>query len=68
MKIFLVINLLFILLFSNFSYSQENPYRKINKTYYPDGTIKTEGDYLYDKLDGHYKEFYPNGNLWKDWN
>lgn len=47
---------------------QENPYRKTNKTFYPDGTLKTEGDYLYDQLDGHYKEYYPNGALWKDWN
>ncbi len=27
--------------------------------------LKTEGDYLYDRLDGHYKEFYPMENFGK---
>ena len=60
--------LLLVGLFSQITMPQENPYRKTNKTFYPDGTLKTEGDYLYDQLDGHYKEYYPNGALWKDWN
>jgi hypothetical protein len=66
-KIFLLIVILIILL-TSLSFPQENPYRKVSKTYYPNGTIKTEGEYLYNDLDGHYKEYYASGKLWKDWN
>jgi hypothetical protein len=40
---------------------------EVKRTYYPNGNIKTEGEYWYDRLDGIYKEFYPNSKLWKEW-
>ena len=46
---------------------QEDSGTKVVKTYYPNGVLKTEGQYWYDKLDGFYREYYPNGKLWKDW-
>src|SRR3989304_8535694 len=49
------------------TFAQQLSGTKVVKTYYPNGMIKTEGDYLYDQLDGYYKEYYPNGKLWKDW-
>ena len=49
------------------SIAQELPGTKVVKTHYPNGVLKTEGQYWYDKLDGFYKEYYPNGKIWKDW-
>ncbi len=36
------------------------------KTFFPNGTIKTEGTYVKGELNGIYKEYYPNGRLWTD--
>ncbi|MGB5895114.1 MAG: hypothetical protein WBG58_13135, partial [Ignavibacteriaceae bacterium] len=40
---------------------------EVKRTYYPNGNIKTEGEYWYDRLNGIYKEFYLNSKLWKEW-
>ncbi|MDX1372953.1 MAG: hypothetical protein R3321_10810, partial [Nitrososphaeraceae archaeon] len=57
-----------LFLFGTTVFAQTLSGTEVKKTYYPNGIIKTEGDYWYDQLHGKYKEYYPNGTLWKEWN
>ena len=51
--------LIFIFFLSSFIYGQNG----IIKTYYPDGTPRTETSYVNDILDGDKIMYYPNGNI-----
>ena len=51
--------LIFIFFLSSFIYGQNG----IIRTYYPDGTPRTETSYVNDILDGDKIMYYPNGNI-----
>ena len=51
--------LLLVLFISSFVYGQNG----IIKTYYADGTVRTETSYVNDVLDGDAIMYYPNGNI-----
>jgi Uncharacterized protein conserved in bacteria len=59
------LNLLFILVLSFGIFAQGE--KEVRKTFYPNGKVETEGEYLDGKLDGYYREYYPTGVLWKEW-
>jgi len=59
--------LLFLIISTNHLLPQKLSGTEVKKTYYANGTIKTEGDYWYDRLQGFYREYYPTGQLWKEW-
>ena len=62
-KIFL---LLILITFSGQAQQLSNV--EVKKTFYPNGNIKTEGEYQDNILTGLYREYYLNGKLWKQWN
>ena len=41
--------------------------KEIKKTFYPNGNVKSIGEYANDLRHGSYQKFYESGSLWKDW-
>jgi len=40
----------------------------IRRTYYPGGILESEGTYINNKLNGSYKKYYLNAQLWEEYN
>ena len=59
--------LIFVITYSGHLLPQILSGTEVKKTFYPNGTIKTEGEYWYDRLHGFYREYYSTGQLWKEW-
>ncbi|MBK6915312.1 MAG: hypothetical protein IPH11_17215 [Ignavibacteriales bacterium] len=64
---FILTLIYFFFVFISFSTAQKLSGTEVKKTYYPNGVLKTEGDYWYGQLNGEYVEYYPNGKVWKQW-
>ena len=68
MQFLILSKIQFILILSLLVYSSIFSQVEIKKTYYPNGKLQSEGEYLNGKKHGEYKEFYYNGTTWKEWN
>jgi len=64
-------NILFlstIFLVSSGIYAQEKlSGTEVKRTYYPNGILKTQGQFKFGRLNGIYLEYYPDGKFWKKW-
>ena len=64
-----VLSVLILFIFLAAAVSAQNSGNvEVKKTFYPNGVLKTQGDYIAGKLNGQYLEYYPDGRLWKVWN